>query len=263
LLTSISSYMYHTFKIIFLALFFVVSPADSALGQGIPVPNLPADIPNSRFATDLISGVDRPSLTLNGFDCGAACGNGLGLRQILESPSAITELQGLAEEALLPITAPPGWYQANENAARLEAYAFVALASYIVESNSHLPGTLGLPAHAAAASNLRDALTNPSNWQINQSLDNDLMKWTTHYMSMARALDLYYALENAYCHYGAGSSHPAGYSLTRIAKIGRTFGVRSPPSARYACHNMTAGKEPIWKVPDVPKLPFAHRLGTT
>lgn len=176
--------------------------APSVVGQ-VSLPDLPPEASNTRFATDLISGIDRPSLTLNGFDCGAACGNGLGLRQILEASQLSTELEGIIQDALQTVVAPVSLNNANEQAARLEAYAFVTLASYVVESNGYPSQTLGLPDHPVAADRLREALTNPSNWLIDESLDDDVVKWATHYMSMARALDLYLALENAYCYYGA------------------------------------------------------------
>lgn len=49
--------------------------APSVVGQVVSLLDLPPEVSNNRFATDLISGIDRPSLTLNGFDCGGSCGN--------------------------------------------------------------------------------------------------------------------------------------------------------------------------------------------
>ncbi len=209
--------MNRNLQMIFLCLLFMGGLAPSVVGQVISLPDLPPEVANNRFAGDLIFGIDRPSLTLNGFDCGASCGNGLGLRQILEAALPRTELEAQVAQAALAIFAPANWDEANQNAARLEAYAFVALASYVVESNGHPSQTLGLPDHAVAAQRLRGALVNPSNWQISKGLDDDLIRWTTHYMSMARALDLYYALENAYCYYGAN-----GHSVSQSECTGAT-----------------------------------------
>ena len=84
------------------------------------------------------------------------------------------------------------------------ARAFIALATYILEQNGEYPSDL--PSHSTALSDLKSALLDTDSWRIDDDLNDDAVKWTSVMTSMARAMDLYLALENAYDYYGVSSS---------------------------------------------------------
>ena len=164
---------------------------------------------NNRFYGAVISEVRHPSLSLNGFDA-ATSGHGLGLKQVLgevysgsAGPSVEDvwgEIRGLATAGATYYNNPPSRSDITHNTQVIQARAFMALASYILERNGH--NQSDLRSHSAYLTDLRSALLNTSSWRINKNLNNDAVKWTRAATNMSRALDLYLALENAYQHYG-------------------------------------------------------------
>ena len=113
----------------------------------------------------------------------------------------------------------------ENNAIRAEARAYVALVTYVLEQNGENIGNLNgitgpdLPStHDAALDDLRQALRDqelgnvvffiPPNPEIagNLGVTDDAVKWTATLTHLARTVDLYLALENAYQHYGDSSA---------------------------------------------------------
>ncbi len=172
---------------------------------------------NDRFFSSpnfLSNLVKQPSLSVNGFDCTGRCDEGLGLKQTLEkrySGNASTkilevydEIRGLATGGATYYPNPTSENQVTRNTQVIQARAFMALASYVLEQNGiNRPD---LRDHSDYLTDLKSALKNPSQWRVDADLKNDAVKWTTTTMNTARTLDLYLALENAYEHYGDSSS---------------------------------------------------------
>ena len=75
----------------FLTFLICLLVASSGFGQDnnltLDSDNLPEWRGNTRFLTSHFP-VKHPSLSLNGFDCGSDCGNGYGLKQVLEKYTA-------------------------------------------------------------------------------------------------------------------------------------------------------------------------------
>ena len=184
--------------------------------------DLPPTVLNARFFPVYIAPTRHPSLSLNGFDCATSptgCTSGLGLKQILEGYDPLS--------ANDPITFPfsqtlflaqNGSYEGSPssrseiqaNTRRMQALAFEALASYVLEQNPGCdPSAFGLRAHATAVQELRQALTNGASWRIEKDYNNDGVKWPWLLGNAARTLDLYLALENAYEYYGNQGHQPS------------------------------------------------------
>ena len=184
--------------------------------------DLPPTILNARFYPVNVAPTRHPSLSLNGFDCEASqtgCGSGLGLKQVFEAilPSGSSvpvevvydEIVDLVENGAYE-SSPEDEDEIHDNTRRMQALAFEALASYVLERN---PGcdlaAFGLRAHATAVEDLRQALTNGSSWRIVKGYDEDGVKWPWLLGNAARTLDLYLALENAYEYYGNQGHQPS------------------------------------------------------
>ena len=185
--------------------------------QPVTLTHLPPDAGNARFFRDAYP-VQHPSLSLNGFDCrdaGGTCAHGLGLKQVLEKAYAdrdplvlpvLRELIRLATDDGY-ISAPASYGQVRTNTSRLQARAFVALAAYVLHENGYDPTVLrpALPAPDVAIRDLRAALLDGDSWTIHGAMEPDAMKWATPATNVARALDLYLALENAFRHYDSAA----------------------------------------------------------
>ena len=176
--------------------------------------DLPPTVLNARFFPLNVAPVRHPSLSLNGFDCEESptgCGSGLGLKQILEEVSDGDVDASLAApyEDLRTLAAAGPYYPApqdrpetQDNTQRMQALAFEALASYVLERNGCDVADFGLRDHVTAAQDLREVLLNGDAWRIVKGYVNDGVKWPWLLGNAARTLDLYLALENAYEHYG-------------------------------------------------------------
>ena len=173
--------------------------------------DLPPTALNARFFPVYIAPTRHPSLSLNGFDCATSptgCTSGLGLKQVLGGydplnlDDPITAPFGLVREFAQNGSyegSPSSRSEIQANTRRMQALAFEALASYVLEQNPGCdPSAFGLRAHATAVQELRQALTNGASWRIEKDYNNDGVKWPWLLGNAARTLDLYLALENAY-----------------------------------------------------------------
>ena len=173
---------------------------------------LPPTEGNGRFLSLYVTPTDHPSLSLNGFACDstrAGCGSGLGLRRVLEAYDGSVEAVTSPFDRLLTLVidgdyfpAPSDRGEIRDNVRRMQALAFEALASYVLERNGCDVADFGLRDHATAAQDLREVLLNGDAWRIVKGYVNDGVKWPWLLGNAARTLDLYLALENAYEHYG-------------------------------------------------------------
>lgn len=193
--------------------------AAPAPAQPLRLDDLPATTGNTRFFRDAFR-VRHPSLSLNGFSCAAldagGCAYGLGLAEILhavyaeEPDPAIKEIYeqvlDLASRDL--VLHPTERSQIIENTNRMAARAFVALVAYVLAQNGNDLDALNartrfdLPRPADALRQFKEGLLEPDVYSVAPALDDDAVKWSSVVPNVARALDLYLALENAYRHYG-------------------------------------------------------------
>lgn len=193
-----------------LIVFCVAATATSSFAQTVTLNNLPSWTSNTRFFSDEYP-IKHPSLSLNGFDCGSNCSEGLGLKQILEEVYSSSPDNKIIDvyQSLLNLANESYDYSPNtankigKNTQRLQARAFVALATYVLDENGHNPTSLtpALPPASQALTNLRLPLLSSTTWTINGAYETDALKWATPVTNVARAIDFYLALENAYKHY--------------------------------------------------------------
>ncbi len=193
------------------------SGATLAPAQLLRLDDLPATTGNTRFFRDAFD-VRHPSLSLNGFRCAAldSCAYGLGLAEILHAVYADEPDPAIKEiyEKVLDLAAkdlvlhPSERRQIIENTHRMAARAFVALVSYVLAQNGNDLAALNartpfdLPTHAEALQRFKEGLLEPQVYSVAESLNDDAVKWPSVVTNVARALDLYLALENAYQYYG-------------------------------------------------------------
>ncbi len=183
--------------------------------QTVVIDCLPPWERNSRFRKS--SWIKHPSLSLNGFDCGDNCAIGYGLKQVLENvygdqakadpevPILFGRMAKLAKEPLefRKINESFKADKINKNSARTQARGFVALSSYVLENNDYDPTKLNpaLPSANTAINNFRTALLHSNSWKMHSDFEEDGVKWTESVTNIARSIDFYLALENAYKHY--------------------------------------------------------------
>ena len=206
--------------ILTLLLSFLAASSASAQPLTLDANDLPEWRGNTRFLTTHFP-VKHPSLSLNGFDCASNCSQGYGLKQVLEKIYGSTpdsRMQAtwkkILDQARKPplgassITAPG---HVRSNTEILQARALVALASYVLKQNGIDPTnpatnveiSLRMPSAEVAVDALTAALMDFGAWEIRPAVFDDAIKWTTTLMNIARAMDLYLALENAYYEYDA------------------------------------------------------------
>lgn len=192
-------------------------------------------------------GLRRPALSITGFDNrepGYDPAFGLGLRQVLEerfdaeNPLVVPvfdRLIVLAHETQQNpyVVGGPDLtqrrFQLNHNVAILQGRAFEALVTFVLELNGHDPGALvsGMRSHGEALAELREALVNPPGGLVYGDWIDDYVKYGTSVTGVARAIDLYLALENAYLQVLGGAIPPfAGLRpdllLTEAERVGVT-----------------------------------------
>ncbi len=184
----------------------LASIGQSALAQSqtVVIDCLPSWQTNDRFRSETL--IKHPSLSLNGFDCGSNCAIGYGLKQVLEKVYGATTEQEVVRVFKNIVNKANDSFEVDKirlNTEILQAKGFVALAAYVLENNDYDPTTLtpALPAAAQAVENFRTALDRTSMWKMEESIDDDGVKWATPLTNVARAMDFYLALENAYAHY--------------------------------------------------------------
>ena len=156
----------------FLTILICLSAASPGFGQDnnltLDSDNLPEWRGNTRFLTTHFP-VKHPSLSLNGFDCGSDCGNGYGLKQVLEKIYGTAQddrMQGMwkwliekAGEPLASITNSSPLVKVQENTQILQSRALIALASYVVEQNGTDPTTLTITVTVEYSRSIRHALS--------------------------------------------------------------------------------------------------------
>ena len=179
---------------------------------------VPANTKNSRFYHDLYAR-HRPALTFTGFDNGGDSRYGLGLKQVIERSLNGRSLENqlirrLTETAILDLRkreeANSKMHGVNHNTEVFQARSFVALLSLLLEHNQVLIPDVKVIAHKEALEEMMECFkVNPSTYpmfayEVESGIDR--VKWTRSLMNMARAFDLYLALENAYTHYEMDTS---------------------------------------------------------
>lgn len=189
--------------------------ATSAMGQVIS--DVPPNEPNNRFLDDASIISMRPGLSIAGFS--NEDGNGLGLQQILnnalesENSQAFESVSKILDKAKDPISLNPDVGQIEFTSNVVQYRAFEALASLILEQNDVTSGEsnstygLNIREHSEVIAELTNALiTLSGNDKLVRKLPgdqlfDDYLNAIRSYNNMARALDLYLAIENAYQHF--------------------------------------------------------------
>jgi|GEM_PF-1338320 len=182
--------------------------------------NLPPNERNTRFYKDILVKY-RPALTFAGFDNGGDNKFGLGLRQVIEKAQdsgslenkIILQVSMLASNKLWKKGEPLAKAKrhiADRNSCLFQSRSFIALLTLVLEENLlQLPG-IKLPSHSVAMEELWECFhAEPKSYPMyaNEIVSGkDRVKWSRSLMSMARGMDYYLALENAYSHYGREDS---------------------------------------------------------
>lgn len=195
-----------------LGLFF----STSAMSQ--VVTDVPPNEPNDRFLDDVSVISKRPGLSIAGFSNDG--GDGLSFQQILNEALESSDSHSYAtvskilNKAKDPISLNPDIDQIEYTSNVLQYRAFEALVSLVLEQNGVSPGesngTYGLNVreHSEVITELTDALnTLTVNNKLVRKLPggqpfDDYLNAIRSYNNMARVLDLYLAIENAYKHFG-------------------------------------------------------------
>lgn len=187
----------------------------SVMGQVIT--DVPPNEPNNRFLDDVSVISMRPGLSIAGFS--NEDGNGLGLQQILnsalesENNRAFETVSKILDKAKDSISLNPDVDQVESTSNVLQYRAFEALVSLILEQNgvtaaeSNNTYNLNIREHSEVIAELTNAvITLRNNDKLVRKLPgdqpfDDYLNAIRSYNNMARALDLYLAIENAYQHY--------------------------------------------------------------
>ena len=112
--------------------------------------DVPLNESNDRFYNDISSQINRPALSMVGFDNGGDHSKGYGLKQILnqayvnglnsnEQKDIIIDVIDIASGSIYSNPSSREQYQANSNI--LQYRAFEALASYVLEQNGKDPNS--------------------------------------------------------------------------------------------------------------------------
>ena len=193
-------------------------PASTATAQPITLNRMPVSVVNNP-GFDLYD-LRRPALSLTGFDNtepGYNAAHGLGLKQVLELvyndedllvSKVFDEIIETANTVQLDPYAldfgPDRRNRHDQNTNILQCRAFEALVTFVLERNGYDPESpdFGLRSHEEARDALLQALTNPPGGNLiydgNQLLIDDFVRYPRSIGNVARAIDLYLALENAY-----------------------------------------------------------------
>ncbi len=200
--------------------------------------NLPPDKKNDRFYTDLFA-KKRPALTFVGFDNGGNHVFGYGLKQVIERADNKNTIEYHTIVRLLKISnrsflkkgqkvpregdrqsesetnkKSSNRHVVNYNTRILQSKAFIALLALILEENDHHLPDLDLPPYLDTLKVVVEVLRKKKKRkrplfvkEVAPLLAIDRVKWTTSLGNIARALDLYLAIENAYDFYGKDDAH--------------------------------------------------------
>ena len=143
-----------TATVLSLIIFLIIAPVAHAqiFAPKWVINDIPPNEANERFYNDITTQLNRPALSVVGFDNGDDHSKGYGLRQILnqayvygsnaQKDLIIRILDEVDEDITInPITRDD--YQRNSNI--LQYRAFEALASYVLEQNGRDPNSFGIP----------------------------------------------------------------------------------------------------------------------
>ena len=176
---------------------------------------IPSTSQNTRHFDQVHPAVKHPTLSINGFSCsrpGGDCANGFGFKEVLQAvypastDDAVTvTFRRVVSQATSPLLTPSDESAINANILAFQARGVVALVTFLLfEANLNQPANLNacnvgvtLPDHATALTSFKEALRSTS-WVPNMSYDGDAIHWGDQLQSIARAMDYYLALENAY-----------------------------------------------------------------
>lgn len=204
-----------------LAALLLLLPVQRTVAQPVALERLPTSAVN-RPELDLFD-LRRPALSLTSFDNAAASGydpaHGLGLKQVLElryqqhDPLVVPVFDRIVEVARRAQADPYGFEdlldrrrQLDRNTNILQSRAFEALVTLVLALNGQEAddlASLGLRSHEEAMSALTAALSTPPGGVLisGEDLIDDPVKYSRSLCNVARALDLYLALENAYAEF--------------------------------------------------------------
>ncbi len=184
---------------------------------GQVVTEVPPNEPNTRFLDDSPGISMRPCLSVAGFS--NENGKGLGLQQILndalesENSPAFESVSTILNKAKESISLNPGPGQVTHTTNILQYLAFESLTSLILEQNGISSGEsnstygLNIRSHSSLMNELTNAFTTlTANDKLVRKKPNDprfddYLNALRSYNNMARAIDLYLAIENAYQHF--------------------------------------------------------------
>ena len=206
-----------------LILFFIaIIIGDVTFAQQL---NMPSNRKNTRGSTDYFN-IPRPALSIRGFDNTASdqfnhthSTKTFGVKQVLEraygvgrniDPVVNEIFIDLIDEASFDLESFSSNNGKSKNRSILEARAFIALMTFVIETNPTIfTNTLrntypNMPSHSTAISDLRSALLAENDGYFRTGVSsNDAFKRGTGLMQVSRAWDLYLALENGYEDLGA------------------------------------------------------------
>lgn len=180
----------------------------TATSQAQIVSTVPSNTPHNRFTEEILMGMERPGLSVIGFDNGGNNQYGYGLKQILNiaystssnpTKDIIKSILQLSNNNLLSPTSD-GVIENNSN--YLQYKAFETLASYVLEHNgidsttSNNTYNIPIRTHTVAINDFTQSIMSVVN-NLTGSED-DFVKDVRSFANIARAIDLYLALENAY-----------------------------------------------------------------
>lgn len=182
--------------------------------QAQVITSVPPTTGNDRFLDEIYSSIKRPGLSVVGFDNGGDNSKGYGLKQILNEVfvTGTNEQKELFNkilfEANLPVETNPtnnnNYRDYRTNSNRLQYKAFEALASYILEENgiSHTTSDtsygISIRQHSTALSGFKNDIMALVSTNKLTKPGSDYVANVKQYTNVARAIDLYLALENAY-----------------------------------------------------------------
>lgn len=150
----------------------------------VQLDSIPDNNQNTRFYNDVFN-IQRPGLSLNGFDDGGNHSKGYGLKQILEMLYGGTADQIMVDtyNKIVQISKQPlvdpfnssgnPLNIVNGNSNILQCRAFVALTRYVLYKNgitAQIPeATQTAPSHSIALSDMKDAFLKPEDWLLANS----------------------------------------------------------------------------------------------
>ena len=224
--------MFHKKIILFIYLFILYGLFGLSSVFAQVITKVPPTRGNSRFFTETYSTVTRPSLSVVGFTNGGDNSKGLGLKQILnevyttnsnEEKSLFLKILEISSSSSFALD-PTNQNQIQKNSNILQYLAFEALCSYVLDKNGITPTISNTVYHIpirdyhtvlltfkndinSILSHISDSYFDASGkfWIGSTDLvedSGDYVKDVDSYENIARAIDLYLALENAYEDWG-------------------------------------------------------------